>query len=589
MFKKHDTIESLSYKIKHDIKNRIYVSLLMVSFIPIFAVLYSIYASVESTKNQLYSECSILGDYVIGQYLVDNTQAISSKILSFNATHTYNVQWINGHGNQGYETHKQKHFSIRWNEFRVVYPLKPKVDLGEIDLGYFAINGKISIMELINKNNIPIEVVIFTFLFSILLYYLLVPLAIKIPHQLILEPINHLFTVIEQNGVIPENTKPGNYYELQIIQERILHLISLIEENSKEAAIGKMASEIAHNINSPLQVLFGLIQEESFKQRLAPDGYNILLKQIKEIKDSISEILAQRNTITRQINERPKISYCNMLGLIESVIYQKHLEWEQLFNIELKLNIDSIIWIETFEHQFRNMISNLLNNAYEAITDVNKHIQVTVDNIGEAIILQIVDNGLGIPASEIHNVINGKSLKSSGNGIGLSSANTYINSMGGTLTLQSEENVGTKINIKLPKFTVPEWCASKFILPRNRQIVILDNDKATILFWQNHLLLNPISPKFFVNSSDFINWYKQNASDIVVIADYVIDTINSKDNIELLKSLGIKTAYIITQYANESGLQFKIKDSGFMIFAKWVIWPSTYNKTHFQLKRNHLF
>lgn len=557
---------SLEKLIRKKITLRIVISLLMSFILFVWLSVYNISRNIKLLELNIERTCKNLEDFVIGQTLVPNNDAIKLQIDQTNKSNSYYLEWVNKPFGKIKSHNLFLHYGTSWSYY---YPLRT---ISNNQFGYFLVKG-----SLINEPELYLEIIpylLILLMFYILISSLLMPLASSIPNKLFIIPINTLLNTLRN----PENHKSVDVshhdsIELEEISKKIISLVDAVEKNSKEAAIGKMASEIAHNINSPLQALFGLIKKESFKQSISIDEYNTLLKQITEIKKSINEILTQRKARTRR-NELSTASYCNVLDLIESTIQQKHLEWIQSFDIELILNINSIIWIKTLEYEFRSIISNLLNNAYESINTPNKNIQIKVENTGEIIRLQIIDNGIGIPSSEITNVKNGKSLKSDGNGIGLPSAVKYVDKLGGILTLQSEENIGTIVTIELPKKTIPNWCASEFILPRNKQIVILDNDKSSILFWQKQLLLNPITPKFFVNSTDFMNWYKINSSDnILVIADYTIDTINSKNNIELLENMGIKTAYIITQYANESWLQSKIENTGFLLFAPRIIWP----------------
>ena len=77
---------------------------------------------------------------------------------------------------------------------------------------------------------------------------------------------------------------------------------------------------------------------------------------------------------------------------------------------------------------------------------------------GESIIFAVEDNGVGI-ATEHHARIferffrtdYGRNKKVGGTGLGLSIVKHIVSTYGGTITLQSKKNVGTKIEVTFPK------------------------------------------------------------------------------------------------------------------------------------------
>ncbi|MFO0320662.1 MAG: hypothetical protein ACK5Z5_09725, partial [Neisseriaceae bacterium] len=82
--KKLASTKTLSNEIKQKIKKRIYIALLLASLLPIVLLIYSYIGSINSLKREIEIENKELGDYIIGQYLVDNIEAINFKIKAFN-------------------------------------------------------------------------------------------------------------------------------------------------------------------------------------------------------------------------------------------------------------------------------------------------------------------------------------------------------------------------------------------------------------------------------------------------------------------------------------------------------------------------
>jgi two-component system NtrC family sensor kinase len=111
-------------------------------------------------------------------------------------------------------------------------------------------------------------------------------------------------------------------------------------------------------------------------------------------------------------------------------------------------------------YKFEQVIINLLSNAKDALLEKkNKKtgevsLLVTIKSYYEnsCLIVEIADNGIGIPKENIQNVFlpfyttkdTGK-----GTGLGLSICYQIVNEMGGTMELESDQLIGTKIKILL--------------------------------------------------------------------------------------------------------------------------------------------
>lgn len=102
----------------------------------------------------------------------------------------------------------------------------------------------------------------------------------------------------------------------------------------------------------------------------------------------------------------------------------------------------------------RQIISNLLSNAIKYST---KESLIRIDLYYSAphIILQISDQGIGIPAKDLshlfdpfHRAANVGTI--SGTGLGLTIIKESVELHGGTITVESQENVGTTFTICLP-------------------------------------------------------------------------------------------------------------------------------------------
>ena len=100
----------------------------------------------------------------------------------------------------------------------------------------------------------------------------------------------------------------------------------------------------------------------------------------------------------------------------------------------------------------KRCLGNLLDNAFHYGTEV----QVTVTRMNEHLLIDISDNGPGIPAANISRVfdpyirVSPQSGHAGGMGLGLSIARNIAKAHGGDITLQNREPKGLKASLKLP-------------------------------------------------------------------------------------------------------------------------------------------
>ena len=62
----------------------------------------------------------------------------------------------------------------------------------------------------------------------------------------------------------------------------------------------------------------------------------------------------------------------------------------------------------------------------------------------------IEDTGVGVPENKVNAILTGLSLKHEGNGLGLSSAKTYMEKIGGKLCFASSLGQGSSVTLLFP-------------------------------------------------------------------------------------------------------------------------------------------
>lgn len=131
----------------------------------------------------------------------------------------------------------------------------------------------------------------------------------------------------------------------------------------------------------------------------------------------------------------------------------KYIAEDKKQNIILNFE-DEIKIISADEVEIRRVIQNLLSNAVH-YTPENGKIIIETKNDDKYFSVSFIDNGKGIPQSQIEEIFNkykseAKKFKQVGTGLGLYLSKKIIESHGGELLVKSEEGKGCKFTFNLP-------------------------------------------------------------------------------------------------------------------------------------------
>jgi signal transduction histidine kinase len=245
--------------------------------------------------------------------------------------------------------------------------------------------------------------------------------------------------------------------ERRIKQERLL------ARHTRLAAIGEMIGAIAHQWRQPLATLGATIQSirmawerDKMDARFLENAEADAQKQLYYMSDTIEDF---RNFFSpEKVTERFDIK--------EKIGEAAQLVAAQFANSSVTLRIvdnspDCRLTMEGYQNEFKQSLLNLVSNAFDAIKendrpdhDVAGIVTISVECEDEAAIIEVRDNGCGIPpeiADKIFEPYFTSKSEGKGTGIGLYMSRLIIEeSMGGKLCFTSGP-AGTTFKIKLER------------------------------------------------------------------------------------------------------------------------------------------
>lgn len=229
------------------------------------------------------------------------------------------------------------------------------------------------------------------------------------------------------------------------------HLEQQLLQSEKLAAIGKMVSGVAHELNNPLTAILGM--SDLLRERVTDDAsrrqIELVQKQARKAADLVQGLL----TFSRP--SRPKNQRVRLDELIQRAI---ELQQFVLASRNITVEFDATPQSPQIEADPNHMVQvfvNLLANAEQAIASVRDHGRIII-HIGKSedkAEIRIDDDGPGIPAearSKIFDPFFTTRRASGGSGLGLTICLVIIKEHGGTIEAQSSPGGGARLRILLP-------------------------------------------------------------------------------------------------------------------------------------------
>ena len=233
------------------------------------------------------------------------------------------------------------------------------------------------------------------------------------------------------------------------ITERV-HLQAELMKRDRMASVGVLAAGVAHELNNPLTSL-GLqvrkLRGDADRHGLSPEVRDAL-GQIDEGARRMQTIIADLLFMARPVDQ-PQ-AHVDVAQILASTIAL--VQAGTTGAPKMTVTIGELPSIHGYASKLGQVFMNILRNSVQALESrADGEIEVRARPCPEAIEIDIEDNGGGIPADVMPNVMRPFfTTKSDGTGLGLWISQTIIGQHGGTLDVASTEGVGTTVRIHLP-------------------------------------------------------------------------------------------------------------------------------------------
>lgn len=266
---------------------------------------------------------------------------------------------------------------------------------------------------------------------------------------------------IDFNGV-PLRAKDGEIEGLLCIieetTERVRTRAKLIQE-TQISAIGRLAAGAAHELNNPLATLVAfaeiasdlvLSQKGATENELDLDKLTYCLDVVQQQAFRCTNVIKDLLHISRR--DGLEITDVDVNSLIENIFETIGLDKRGI--VVQKELLHSLPLARADMSSLRQALMSLIQNAADAVEGrMDQAIHVRTYMKGSTVGIDIEDNGIGIPGPIIEKIFEPffttKEAKK-GIGLGLSLCHDFLESMKGTIRVESKPGRGTVFFLTLP-------------------------------------------------------------------------------------------------------------------------------------------
>ena len=215
----------------------------------------------------------------------------------------------------------------------------------------------------------------------------------------------------------------------------------------------RFVSDASHELKTPLTALHGHLSMlkrwgKNDKDRLEK-SLDICLREVERLKKLVNDMLLLSRAEKSEINLN-KLAEINPIIVVDEVIEQYKVLKP---NVKYMVNIDKDINMKIDPNDLKQLLIIFIDNSIKYNNKDNIEIEIILKKEANKFKLEVKDNGIGIPETEINNVmkrfykVDKSRVNNNSFGIGLSIANRIVNNYNAKIKIDSELDKYTRISV----------------------------------------------------------------------------------------------------------------------------------------------
>ncbi len=226
----------------------------------------------------------------------------------------------------------------------------------------------------------------------------------------------------------------------------------------------EFVADAAHELRTPLTVLHAatdlLHQHRTEPLEASGETFDDVRQEIVRLERLVADLLTLARSDLGELDLA--VGRVDLASLAGDVVRRTE-PLARSRGVALRYRCETApLWIEGDPDRLQQVLLILLDNALQH-TPAGGSVDVVVRGQGASAIMQVADNGSGIPPEQLPRVFDrfyrgdrARSRQRGSTGLGLSIARSLVDAHGGNLSLSSTVGAGTTATVRLPTLVAPD-------------------------------------------------------------------------------------------------------------------------------------
>jgi signal transduction histidine kinase len=216
----------------------------------------------------------------------------------------------------------------------------------------------------------------------------------------------------------------------------------------------EFVSSVTHELKTPLaniRAMADTLVRRPIGGETVRDYAELLMQEAKRLTRLVDNLLAYSRVT--DVGEIYSIEPLAVADVIDDIVRRFQPQFvHQAVDVQIDIPAD-LPPIAADRTALELVLDNVIDNALRYSRD-NRRIVIRARSRGPLVEIAVTDNGIGIPADELHRVelrfVRGRRAGQAGSGLGLAIASRIVRDHGGEFTLESIVGEGTTVFLRLP-------------------------------------------------------------------------------------------------------------------------------------------
>ena len=245
---------------------------------------------------------------------------------------------------------------------------------------------------------------------------------------------------------------------VNVIIGSIINIEDITEKVKLENMRSDFVANVSHELKTPLTSISGFVETLRLNENIDNITRNRFLEiiesesdRLKRLIDDILLLSSIENTESRVLEKINLYETFNgVKDMLSYIAESKDIDFKYEF-------LETSLYVNSNRDYIKQIFLNLIENAIK-YTPSNGKVRVIVASNEEDIIIEVKDNGIGIPREDINRIFErfyrvdkARSRDVGGTGLGLAITKHIIKSLNGKIEVKSELNKGSEFIVTIPK------------------------------------------------------------------------------------------------------------------------------------------